>query len=60
MSAVGEQQSSLVGGGGGGAAATLWQPQPGGLQDLIQCLKDAESGDSATQRLVLEVGQGWP
>ena len=58
MSAGGQQQTSLAVGGGAAAAATLWQPQPGGLEDLIQCLKDAESGDSSTQRLVLEVGMG--
>ena len=32
-----------------------WQPEPGGLAELVQCLKDAETGDSATQRAVLEV-----
>ena len=37
------------------SAGTSWQPQPGGLAELVQCLKDAENGDSATQKVVLEV-----
>lgn len=40
---------------GSASAATGWHPEQGGLMDLVQCLKDAETGDSATQRVVLEV-----
>lgn len=40
--------------------AATWQPQPDGLRDLVQCLKDAETGDSETQRAVLQVSACSP
>lgn len=36
-------------------AANSWSPDPAGLQELLGCFKQAEVGDSATQRAVLQV-----
>jgi hypothetical protein len=36
-------------------ASTSWSPDPAGLQELLACFKQAETGDSATQRAVLQV-----
>lgn len=39
------------------AAANSWSPDPAGLQELLGCFKQAEVGDSATQRAVLQVSR---
>jgi len=37
--------------------AGMWQPEDGGLQQILQLLRESQSPDNATQRAVQQVFQ---